>query len=195
MFKIIEKLKSDINVHRKSVFLHVEGKLGLTCREPVRILSSVFIDLALDMNLPIIPVRFARGLPADRLNSALDFPVGYGKQDYYVGRPVFPEDLRLSSYAERRKTVMNAINQLGPSNEDEEPDKPNTLFAEKVAMWRARTGVSEVKAVLFRAMEGLGSDVCPETRELIRVVHERREKFGDDPMDRWLSGMAAWLLG
>ena len=65
LFNIIDTFKEQIKKQGISVFLHTEGRLGLTCKNPVKILSSVFIDMALESDLPIVPVRFT-GEPWDR---------------------------------------------------------------------------------------------------------------------------------
>jgi acyl transferase domain-containing protein/3-hydroxymyristoyl/3-hydroxydecanoyl-(acyl carrier protein) dehydratase/1-acyl-sn-glycerol-3-phosphate acyltransferase len=195
MFDIIDRLKAGVADEGASVFLHVEGRLGLSCRHPVRTLSSVFVDLALDADLPIVPVRFVGGLPVKEMETTLDFPVGYGKQDYYMGRPIMPDELRVLPYAERRKFVMDAINNLGPSNETEVPNPPNSAFEKEVKTWIEKTGATEVKAVLFKAFETLQGPTTEETRALIRAAYGDRKGFGSGAMGSWLSEMAHWLFG
>ncbi len=194
MFDIIAGLKTAVAGEGISVFLHAEGRLGLGCRRPVRNLSSVFIDFALDARLPIVPVRFAGGLPVREMEAPLDFPVGYGKQDYYVGRPILPGRLEALPYAERRTLVIDAINHLGPSNAAEVPQVPNRAFAGKVSAWIAQTGVSEAKAVLFKALETSHHPPAGETRKLIQAASGRQKVFGGDPMGGWLRRLADWLF-
>jgi 3-hydroxymyristoyl/3-hydroxydecanoyl-(acyl carrier protein) dehydratase len=194
MFNIIDGLKSAIADHGISVFLHVEGKLGLSCRNPVRGLSSVFVDLALAEYLPIVPVRFVGGLPIAQMKGTLDFPVGYCKQDYYVGRPIMPDELRTLTYAQRRRLVIEAINNLGPSNQEEVPGAPNPAFGKAVKAWIDKTGVTEFNAVLFKAIEALTSTSAEETRDLIKAAGGDRTGLGDDAKGRWLSEMADWLF-
>jgi hypothetical protein len=194
MFNIIEGLKSAIADHGISVFLHVEGKLGLSCRNPVTGLSSVFVDLALDVNLPIVPVRFVGGLPIAQMEVTLDFPVGYCKQDYYVGRPIMPDELRALNYAQRRKLVVAAINNLGPSNQEEVPGVPNLAFGKAVKDWVNKTGATEFKAVLFKVIDALTSTSAEETRDLIMAACGDRTGLGYDAKGRWLSEMADWLF-
>jgi hypothetical protein len=194
MFNIIERFKAGIVQEGISVFLHVEGRLGLSCRHPVKALSSVFIDLALAANMPIVPVRFVGGLPVKEMETTLDFPVGYGKQDYYVGRPILPEELAALPYAERRKSVIKAINSLGPPNKEEVPNPPNPAFAEKVNSWINETGATEVKTVFFKAIETLTHTTTEETQELIQAARDKQKFFGLDPRGQWLSQMAGWLF-
>ena len=194
MFTIIDGLKSAIAEHGISVFLHVEGKLGLSCRNPVNGLSSVFVDLALAANLPIVPVRFVGGLPIAQMKVTLDFPVGYCKQDYYVGRPIMPDELRTLTYAQRRNLVIRAINTLGPSNQEEVPGAPNLAFGNAVKAWINKTGATEFKAVLFKVVEALTSTSAEETRDLIKAACGDRTGLANDAKGRWLSEMADWLF-
>ena len=109
--------------------------------------------MALESDLPIVPVRFKGGLPVEKLDNTLDFPVGYGKQDYYIGTPILPETLKALNYADRRKMVITAINNLGGTNEQETPNKPSPDFIKAVKSWIKQTNTSEVKAVLFKALD------------------------------------------
>jgi hypothetical protein len=195
LFTIIGQFKEQIKNQGISVFLHTEGRLGLTCRNPVKILSSVFIDMALESDLPIVPVRFKGGLPFENLEATLDFPVGYTKQDYYIGTPILPETLRTLNYADRRKMVINAINNLGGSNAQEIPGKPDPLFMKSVASWRKKTGATEVKAVIFKALELLTELPEEKTHKtLLKRGHGETIEFKDDDKDRWLKKLADWLL-
>ncbi len=93
-----------------SLMVHVEGTRALSCRTPVSQVSSVFLDLALDMNVPVIPVRFVGGLPVEPVEKRLEFPFGGGRQDIRIGAPILPEMLRNLSLVERSKTVLDSIN-------------------------------------------------------------------------------------
>src|SRR5690606_5611584 len=97
-------------------------------RDPVRTMSSVFVDLALRLKAPIFPVKFAGGLPAAPLEGFLDFPVGYGKQDYVIGRPITSETLTALPLPKRRELVLERINSLPPSPAAENPNAPDTSF-------------------------------------------------------------------
>jgi len=196
LFDIINNLKAMIAREGISVFLHVEGKLGVSCRNPVKILSSVFIDMARESSLPVVPVRFVGGLPVKEMKNTLDFPTGYGKQDYYVGRPILPDELEALPYAERRRYVIRAINDLGLPNEVETPNPPDQAFMEQVKSLMGQTGIKEIKAVLLTAIENLMQThaIDEQTHALIQAVHEGRIKVADDAKGRWLSQMAHWIL-
>jgi len=195
LFNIIDKFKEQIKKEGISVFLHTEGRLGLTCKNPVKVLSSVFIDMALESDLPIVPVRFTGGLPVEKLEKTLDFPVGYGKQDYYIGTPILPETLKKLNYADRRKLVINAINHLGGANAQETPGKPAPDFINAVASYRKQTGASEVKAVLFKALDMLTEIPEKEAHEmLLRRGHGEKIQFQDNDKGRWMKRLTDWLF-
>jgi PfaB family protein len=195
LFTIIDKFKNQIKKQGISVFLHTEGRLGLTCKKPVKVLSSVFIDMALESDLPIVPVRFTGGLPVKKLENTLDFPVGYAKQDYYIGTPILPETLKALNYADRRKMVINAINRLGGPNKQETPGEPAPQFIKAVESWKNQTGTTEVKAVLFKALDMLTE--IPEKKThatLLKRGHGETIKFEDNDNGRWLKKLADWLF-
>jgi hypothetical protein len=193
MFDLIENFKAKIRSEGASVFLHVEGELGLSCRSPVRKLSSVFIDLATDLNIPIVPVRFVGGLPVKKMKTTLEFPLGYCKQDYHVGRPISPKELIALPYAERRNRVIEALNSVGPSHDVETPYSPDPDFIKDVNSWIDDKGVAEVQAVLFKTMERL-KNLGHESKAFIRGAH-KGFSFGNDPKGRWLADLAGMLFG
>ena len=94
--------------------VHVEGELGLTCRQPVARTSSVFLDLAVELDLPIVPVRFVGGLPVLPLPQTIPFPVDLGQQDYVFGKPIFPAELATKTLAERMAEFLACINGIAP---------------------------------------------------------------------------------
>lgn len=191
MFTILDNFKKMITDEGISVFLHVEGKLGLRCREPVKNLSSVFIDLATNLNLPVIPVRFFGGLPVQKMDSTIDFPYGYCKQDYYLGKPVFPDELVAMPYAERRKYVIHAINNLGPPLEDEVPNPQNLNLQSKVRAWQKKSGTSEVCAVMYSVLKNI-ENPSESTVKLLNAVNGQGCQ-GNDPKSRWIKQFKEWI--
>ena len=69
-------------------------------------MSSLWVDLALERRIPIVPVAFRGGVQGEKV----DLPVG--PQDVHIGAPISPEALAAIPYADRRKRVMDAINAL-----------------------------------------------------------------------------------
>ena len=193
LMRIIGELAAEMAQRGKSAMVHVEGTRSLSCRQPVVKLSSAFIDMALAVGAPIVPVRFVGGLPVAELGERLEFPVGYGRQDIWIGRPVLPDELRALPLKERKQVVIDAINGLGPQHE--EPGAADPAFGERVEEWRARTGTSPERAALLATLEGLPSVRSEATRRLVEAAREGRAVEGEGPEEQWLAGFARWLLG
>ncbi len=192
MFEILAHLGERAREHGHSVFLHPEGELSLRCRQPVERLSSVFIDFALELSLPIVPVRFVGGLPVDPLERPCDFPWGYGQQDYWIGRPIAPAQLAALPYAERRTVILSALNDLGPALAKEQPLEPRQSdavvgFTDRVSAQMQRNGNREAAAVVRCALEDY-NDLSEDGRRLLRG-----EAQGDGTLERWLTALSSWL--
>lgn len=172
--------------NQASVMVHVEGKLGLTCRAPATTMSSLFVDLAVSSGAPIVPLRFTGGLPVEPLAATLDLPVGLGRQDYHLGGIISPEELRALPYADRKKRVLAAINATGPANAVEEPSPPNAKLAESVRARVAATGAPEAAALILALLEASP----PRTPELRAVMEGSLHGASG-----WLASLATWLSG
>ncbi|HXQ71930.1 MAG TPA: 1-acyl-sn-glycerol-3-phosphate acyltransferase [Pyrinomonadaceae bacterium] len=176
---IISQIAAQMRSERKSAMVHVEGTRSLTCRRAVEKMSSAFIDMALAVNAPIVPVRFVGGLPVEELPERISFPVGFGKQDYWLGRPIYPEELALMPYKDRKLAVISAINNLGPDYTAETPAPPDPDFGNLVESWTTRTGASLEDAVFYTTLATL-TDKSEETRALC----------DGDPGSEWLAKLA-----
>ncbi|MBA2322004.1 MAG: 1-acyl-sn-glycerol-3-phosphate acyltransferase, partial [Deltaproteobacteria bacterium] len=182
--KIIGELAAEMSGPGKGVMVHVEGTRALESRTPVAKMSGAFLDLAIQVKAPVVPVRFVGALPSDPLETRLEFPLGMGQQDIWIGRPILPETLAGLGLKERKAVVIDAINALGPPNAEEKPFPGDPAFAANVASWRADAGVSEEDAVLYRVLEGL-PDPTPETRDLLERT----------PRTDWARVLSARLTG
>ena len=195
MFSVLEQLRQELTTGRHSVFVHVEGELALRCRQPVERISSVFIDLAQELELPIVPVRLASGLPVAPLAAPLDFPLGLGRQDYHIGRPLLPQELGPLAYADRRKRVLEALNTVGPPLEQEQPaPPPEPDFARQVEAVQVERGVDRVRAVVAAILQET-VEPSEQTRALLEALHGGDRDFGADERGRWLAGALSWLEG
>ena len=150
----------------------------------------MFIDLALELGLAVVPVRFLGGLPVEPLAAGIDFPVGYGKQDYYFGRPIEAAELAPLPYARRRSHILDALNRLGPSWSDETPSPPDPAFGERVRHWLDQTAGHEAKAVIATALE----DGAEQLRDDISAVLDPAADLGTDAKGRWLAELSRWLF-
>jgi len=176
---IINEIATQMRSGRKSAMVHVEGTRSLSCRRPVEKMSSAFIDMALAVNAPIVPVRFVGGLPAEELTERISFPLGFGQQDYWLGRPIYPEDLARMPYKDRKLAVISAINNLGPDYTAELPAAPDPAFGSLIESWTMRTGALLEDAVFYTTLATL-TDKSEETRNLC----------DGDPGSQWLAKLA-----
>jgi acyl transferase domain-containing protein/3-hydroxymyristoyl/3-hydroxydecanoyl-(acyl carrier protein) dehydratase len=194
LIKIVGEIAAAMKSGRKSAMVHVEGTRSLACRRPVEKMSSAFIDMALAVDAPIIPVRFVGGLPVEESSARLEFPVRLGSQDYWLGRPILPQELATLPYKDRKAVVISAINSLGPELAAETPAPPDPKFAAAVEAWIARTGATYEDAVFFTTLATL-ENPGDEARLLCDGAHEGRLYLGDDPRDAWLKQLAERLFG
>lgn len=194
LFRIIGELGEEMRTGGKSVMVHVEGTRALACRQPVRTLSSVFMDLALDVGAPIIPVRFVGGLPVDPLSARLEFPTGSGRQEYWLGRPILPEELSSLRLKDRKALLLSAMNSLGPELSLETPFLPDLAFSAAADTWSTRTGASLEDAVLFATLKSLRAP-SEQVLLLLEAAEKGRLKIGAEPRAQWLGRLARQLFG
>lgn len=203
LLPIVKELEQQLTAGGCSVMVHVEGRLGHSCRDPVETVSSVFIDLALNADVPIVPVRFAGGLPVAPLPATRDFPVGYGRQDYFLGQPLWPQELRRLNYAERTRLVLAAINGecedagVGPGPQYDEPAAPDSAFAEAVHAWRLATGSSEPAAVVMESLRRLDGRLGPQLTRILRAATSGRLDIapGEGETGHFLARLGRFLFG
>jgi 1-acyl-sn-glycerol-3-phosphate acyltransferase len=176
----------------RSVLVHVEGTRAVAANQPVVKLSSIWADLAIERDIPIVPIRFSGGLPQKELTTRLEFPLAFGAQDYSLGRPILPEELRALSFAERKGAITAAINRIGPAPATESPIPGDRVFGARVAELAARS-LSAEQATLLAALERL-SHPSDETRQLI-AVSRWGATAGAGAREAWLARFADWLFG
>jgi 3-oxoacyl-(acyl-carrier-protein) synthase/3-hydroxymyristoyl/3-hydroxydecanoyl-(acyl carrier protein) dehydratase/1-acyl-sn-glycerol-3-phosphate acyltransferase len=191
---IIREMSAEMVSSGRSVMVHVEGAMAHSCRAPVRKLSGAFLDMAIELGRPVVPVRFVGGLPVAPVSDEIDFPVGMGQQDIHIGVPITPDDLRPLNYRDRRHRVIDAINHLGPANDIEEPLPPQPAFAAAARAWSESTSANLGHAVLFRILEQL-PDICPEMATLVVGARAGELRVSSTPEGRWLAELARRLLG
>ncbi|MBZ5504302.1 MAG: polyketide synthase dehydratase domain-containing protein [Acidobacteriia bacterium] len=194
LMKIVSKLGMEMRSRGKSAMVHVEGTRSLACRRPVVKMSSAFIDLALAVGAPIIPVRFVGGLPVAEVEKRLEFPAGFGRQDYWLGKPIFPEELAALPYKDRKEVVIAAINGLGPDVMAETPSEPNLAFSAAVHEWIVRTGSTPEDAVFFTTLAML-AEPGDEVRALCDGARQGKLVVGSGERAEWLVRFAERLFG
>jgi 1-acyl-sn-glycerol-3-phosphate acyltransferase len=194
LMRIIGEIAAEMQTVGKSAMVHVEGTRSVTCRKPVEKMSSAFIDMAMAVNAPIVPVRFVGALPVEPLETRLEFPVGYGRQDIWLGRPLLPEELASLPLKERKAFVIGAINGLGPSNDDEAPTAPDPAFGQAVADWVARTGASPEHAAVYCTLAAR-AEVGSPIQQLLDGALSGELVLTESPEDLWLAELARRLFG
>ena len=192
--RIVGELAAEMAGPGKSVMVHVEGTRSLECRTPVQKMSGAFLDMAMQVGAPVVPVRFVGGLPAKPLAERIEFPVGMGRQDVWLGRPIMPEALASMPYKERKELVIGAINELGPSNAEERPFMGELALARSVDSWMQQTGVDQPHAVLLQVLQRAGG-LTPPIQRLVEGVERGHLPLSDTPEDRWLGELARRLYG
>jgi 3-hydroxymyristoyl/3-hydroxydecanoyl-(acyl carrier protein) dehydratase len=189
---ILGALATEMTGPGRSVMVHVEGTRSLDCTTPVEKMSGAFIDMAMGVGAPVVPIRFVGALPRETMETRIEFPVGMGRQDIYIGRPILPAELDSMHYGARKELVLSAINALGPSNATEQPIPGDPDFAARVDTWQAERGVSHEHAVLGCVLTERG-DPVPETSKLLRA--KRASDLAGDPTGDWLAELARRVLG
>ncbi len=190
--RIIGELAAEMAGPGKSVMVHVEGTRSLSCATPVTKMSGAFVDMALKVNAPVVPVRFVGALPRHPTETRLEFPLGHGTQSIWIGKPLLPEDLARLNYGERKKLVVDAINALGPSNDVEEAHAGDAEFASEVSEHVAATGANADHATLRCTLAAI-DDLSDEARLLVTGA-----KIPDDLPDArkaWLQTLSDRLWG
>ncbi len=189
------RYKAGQAAHPHSLHLHVEGEQGLSCRQRVRRMSSVLIDVALDLNVAILPLKFSGGLPVEPLSAITSFPLGYGRQDFTFGTPLEPELLRSMPRPKAAELVVEAINQIPPSAEAEVPLVAEPEFAARVHALAAQHGVTEIQAGLILALQEL-PDPTAATRAMLAFPEDGAAGLPGVGAERaWHDSVADWLWG
>ncbi|MBP7634528.1 hypothetical protein KBA41_10155 [Candidatus Ozemobacteraceae bacterium] len=165
---LIDSLKRE-DRRDASLLVHVEGTRSLTADQPVTRMSSIFLDMPIEKNIPIVPVRFVGGLPAQAIDDRLDFPYDNGKQDYLIGAPILPAELKKLPYGQRPKFVMDQINTLGPAKGKDVLLPPSKEFGAKTRFFMETFGFPKMQAMLFAILQ-LIDEPCEETALLIKAV-------------------------
>ncbi|MDP3275195.1 MAG: beta-ketoacyl synthase N-terminal-like domain-containing protein [Deltaproteobacteria bacterium] len=195
LLQIVQELGAELAGGVRSVMVHVEGTRSLSSREPVQKMSSAFIDMAIAVGVPIVPVRFEGALPSEPLDERLEFPLGYGQQNCWIGRPLMPEQLNALAYKDRKSTVIDAINQLGPPNSREQTCLPDPVFEHAVTLWERRTGARPEHAAIFVALTMYGERLSPGLRDVILAGESLDYRSDGTPKGEWLSQWARWFFG
>jgi acyl transferase domain-containing protein/3-hydroxymyristoyl/3-hydroxydecanoyl-(acyl carrier protein) dehydratase/1-acyl-sn-glycerol-3-phosphate acyltransferase len=146
MFQRLTEMGQAAHSGERALLVHVEGTRALRGGEPVRTISAAWFDLAVRFGLVIVPLRFCRGLPVAGVANRADFPVGFGGQDFVVGRPIESSDLADLRLDERRSRVLAGLGELEAFDGDPVPDR---AFEGRAAAAAARWKVDDLRATFL----------------------------------------------
>jgi 3-oxoacyl-(acyl-carrier-protein) synthase/3-hydroxymyristoyl/3-hydroxydecanoyl-(acyl carrier protein) dehydratase len=190
--RILGELAAEMMGPGRSVMVHIEGTRSLDCTTPVQKMSGAFLDMAIQVNAPVVPIRFVGALPRQPLDQRIEFPIGMGRQDIYIGRPILPEELAGLHYGDRKRLVIEAINALGPANAIEQPLPGDEVFDARVNTWQEARGVSQEHAVLREVFAEV-AEPTEEVRQLLEA--ESTAALSKSGASEWLQEMGRRLLG
>lgn len=185
MLTLLQKMAGLMKKEKLSTLVHVEGtRATSSSHPPVQTMSSTLIDLAVSAQVPIVPVRFSNGLPRQDLGRRYEFPIGWGKQDYWIGAAIQPEELAEYNYAAKKEKVIAAINSLGPSIEKESPYSTNKVWEIQDSKWCQSFNVSVEWAVILQCLEEL-PEKSEQTSAFLEDILAIRPSFRG-PNKEWL---------
>jgi 3-oxoacyl-(acyl-carrier-protein) synthase/3-hydroxymyristoyl/3-hydroxydecanoyl-(acyl carrier protein) dehydratase/1-acyl-sn-glycerol-3-phosphate acyltransferase len=186
---ILAYLSREMVADRRSMLVHVEGTRAVSCRPEVTVMSSAFIDLAIQTNCAIVPVRFVGGLPVEPMETRLEFPVGMGQQDICFGSPILPAELEATPYKERKAKVIAAINGISTPNQDEQPLPGNPELEEAVNHRFDSTETTHELATILEILTR-STDRSEGTQQVLDAIEAG--KTLDDP---WLEELRRRFVG
>lgn len=186
---IIAELATGLASREKAVMVHVEGTRALEAVHHVEKMSGAFIDLALETGAPVVPIRFTGGLPREPLEERVDFPIGMGKQDVFIGAPLEPEVLRALPYGPRKALVLEAIESLGGPRGAEHPHPGQPGFAAAVKA-RVEAGAPEASAVLSETLAQRSNTTDEAARLVAAATSGSPLELGEGPREAWLGQLA-----
>ena len=190
MFELLEGVREDVAARGSSLMVHAPGTRAVQAGQRVERISSALLDLAVELELPIVPVYFDGGLPVEPLERGkLEFPVGQTGQDYHFGSPISPAELAGLPYAERRGRVLDGINALAPAPAEAQPNPPRPARVDAIEALRRQRGLGEIDATLLDVLGQLdasGSDA----RALLALAQDGEQLEARDEDHRaWLAKM------
>jgi len=190
-----DRIEQDLRNDNSSLMVHVEGTRSRHCRNPVTQIGGVFLDLAVNANIPIVPIRFAGGLPvaADADATRLEFPHRYARQDIHIGSPIQPDELSTLPLVAQKARVLAAINDLGPDHSSETPNAPDDEFAAAVQGLMTDKGLKEPQAVILQAIQNVGYSDDALAKVCDHIIRGAALADGS-PNELWLKQLAKWFM-
>jgi hypothetical protein len=193
LLELTARLKTELSSRGCGLLIHVAASRMLTCRDPLRTLSGVLLDLAIALEMPVFPVRFLGGLPVEPLEGFLDFPCGLGKQQYLIGRAIPAATLAAMPYGARRALVMERINALGVPAANEVPSLPNPYLKSRMRAPMTRLGVLEPALATIWAALSEARNPAPEIAAVLAGIDAGRVMVPCTAAGHWSAALGKWL--
>ncbi|MGY9074145.1 MAG: beta-ketoacyl synthase N-terminal-like domain-containing protein [Acidimicrobiales bacterium] len=198
MFEILGEVAAEMARGELSFFVHAEGTRANSSRDLTTRCSSVFIDLAIQLGVPIVPVRFVGGLPIEPSAQKLEFPHGHSRQDYWIGTPIESAQLAALSLRDRIDRVVTSINNLGVHPSEEVPKPGDLDLTRRVAGWNKQTGSHEVFAAGWQLLvdrAATAEGVTAELSLLLDAAESGTYRSDGTPVGDWLANVAELVFG
>ncbi|PWV99358.1 acyl transferase domain-containing protein [Paenibacillus cellulosilyticus] len=198
MLHTLQELAVRMRDGGESILVHVEGTRARSEHKEVAVVSGIWMDLAIKGGIPIVPVRFIGGLPGEESDARLEFPIGFGKQHYRIGRPIFPDELKALPLPARKQLILDALNGTGRMAAKDTDGTTqacgNPELAEAVQVLIDRNQVPYEQAVLLASLERLAAR-SEESEEVLQGLAAEKLHVKEDAAGRWLLAFADWLYG
>lgn len=177
-FEVLEKFRAALKESPTALMVHADGTRALSCRARTAQVTAVLLDLAIEQNLPVLPVRFVGGLPAEPVPVRLEYPFKSGRQDIRIGAAIPTAKLRDLPLADRSRFVVDAINALAPDDELPGPAHPRY----------ANAGPN----VLLESLR-FASHLCEESQMVLQAAEGQQEFSAVNNRTKWIREFAAFL--
>lgn len=190
--------------------LHIvaEGRRELQAGYRLQQVSWLWLDLALQHQMPLVPVRFSGALPAKELEVGQDFPYQFGSEQVSFGQPLYPDELAKMSGEQRRRCVLEALNDF-PELADEQPHRADWDFAQQLKSWVTLFGGSEAATVVLCCLQrylgmeqGVEGQCGSAVEALTQAALLAREPglavllcLPDNADGRWVGPLAKMIFG
>ena len=183
----------------RALLIPAQRERPVVAGQPVRRLPSAILELALALDAPVVPIRCVHGLPLQPGREPLEFPVGLGRQSFFIGPPISPVLLRSLPLKERKDFVLDALHGLGPDLEHDRPMGAEPDFESTVHKWlerrEAKGNPVSLEGAILRQVLSACPDPSPETQRLLDCIESDQVLEVTGPLDLWLLELGRRLAG
>lgn len=175
-----------------NILVAAEGTLQFYDNQPVEGISGKFVDHAVQLSMPIVPVRFAWALPEQSTGAKHRWPYDLAPLHIFTGQAIDPHSLADLDQMERRQAVMDAMNALSNPAPEGHRSK-NESVVQRVDFLVKNLGMSQSKAIVFDLfMSQPASVLSEETRQLCTWMSDEPAALRSRDTG-WLYELAVYL--